>query len=69
MTILTIEIDVPNYTPGVVPAGIDAAEVRAWAKMNGWWGLGKRGRLPACVTEDYIAAKLEAALIDTIGSG
>jgi hypothetical protein len=33
------------------------AQVRAWARRNGWPNLGERGRIPDDAVEQYIAAR------------
>lgn len=37
-------------------SGTNTAEVRAWARSNGWPDLGDRGRVPADVQQAYDAA-------------
>ena len=38
----------------IVPEGVDAADVRAWARANGW-DIGNRGRLPQGAIDGYMA--------------
>jgi hypothetical protein len=44
----------PVVARGVVPDGIQAAAVRAWAKANGWPNLGRQGRLPQAAIDAYL---------------
>lgn len=39
----------------VTPANVDARDVRAWARLNGY-AVKDRGRFPAAVLEAYLAA-------------
>lgn len=51
----------PRRLPGpVVPPGIPARQVRAWAKANGWPGLGQRGRLPQDAIDAYVSSHPKA---------
>lgn len=44
--------------PGVVPPGVDAKAVRAWALAHGWPHLGERGRLPQDAITAYVGQLL-----------
>lgn len=43
--------------PGPLATPEGRAQVRSWARKNGWPELGGRGRIPDVVAESYLAAR------------